>query len=99
MVPCLSPERLTSRKIFTGAIDRYGTPASVLTDNGCIYTAKHRGGKVVMQTLTEALGVTYKHSSPGLGAEHARTPSSCSSPTSTYVSSTQPPANSSANSR
>jgi hypothetical protein len=36
----------------------------MLTDNGCIYTAKHRGGKVVMETLTEALGVTYKHSSP-----------------------------------
>ena len=50
--------------IFTAAIERHGTPASVLTDNGCIYTAKHRGGKVVMETLTEALGVTYKHSSP-----------------------------------
>jgi transposase InsO family protein len=50
--------------IFTTAIERYGTPASMLTDNGCIYTAKHRGGKVVMETLTEALGVTYKHSSP-----------------------------------
>ena len=39
-------------------------PASVLTDNGCIYTAKHRGGKVVMETLLETLGVTYKHSRP-----------------------------------
>jgi len=37
---------------------------SVLTDNGCIYTAAHRGGKVVMETLLETLGVTYKHSSP-----------------------------------
>ena len=51
-------------EIFTTAIERHGTPASVLTDNGCIYTAKHRGGKVVMETLTEALGVTYKHSQP-----------------------------------
>jgi transposase InsO family protein len=50
--------------IFTAAIERYGAPASVLTDNGCIYTAKYRGGKVVMETLTEALGITYKHSSP-----------------------------------
>jgi transposase InsO family protein len=50
--------------IFTAAIEHHGTPASVLTDNGCIYTAKHRGGKVVMETLTEALGITYKHSSP-----------------------------------
>ena len=51
-------------EIFTSAIERHGAPASILTDNGCIYTAKHRGGKVVMETLTEALGVTYKHSSP-----------------------------------
>jgi hypothetical protein len=51
-------------EIFTGAIERYGTPASMLTDMACVYTAKDRGGKVVMETLTEALGVTYKHSSP-----------------------------------
>lgn len=50
--------------IFITASQRYGTPASVLTDNGCIYTAKHRGGKVIMETLLETLGVTYKHSSP-----------------------------------
>jgi transposase InsO family protein len=49
---------------FLAATDRYGLPASVLTDNGCIYTARYRGGKVVMETLLEALGVTYKHSSP-----------------------------------
>jgi transposase InsO family protein len=64
-------------EIFTSAIERHGAPASILTDNGCIYTAKHRGGKVVMETLTEALGVTYKHSSPyhpqtcGKVCEHA----------------------------
>ena len=51
-------------EIFIIAAGRFGTPASVLTDNGCIYTAKHRGGKVVMETLLESLGVTYKHSSP-----------------------------------
>lgn len=50
--------------VFTHAIETHGIPASVLTDNGCIYTAKHRGGKVVMETLLPALGVTYKHSSP-----------------------------------
>jgi transposase InsO family protein len=51
-------------EIFIAAAQRHGTPASVLTDNGCIYTAKHRGGKVVMETLLETLGVVYKHSSP-----------------------------------
>lgn len=50
--------------VFTQATHKYGVPASVLTDNGCIYTAKHRGGKVVMETLLATLGVTYKHSSP-----------------------------------
>ena len=51
-------------EIFTQAVASYGIPAAVLTDNGCIYTAKHRNGKVVMETLLESLGVTYKHSSP-----------------------------------
>jgi transposase InsO family protein len=51
-------------EIFIDAAQRHGTPASVLTDNGCVYTAKHRGGKVMMETLLETLGVTYKHSRP-----------------------------------
>lgn len=51
-------------EIFIAAAQRHGTPASVLSDNGCIYTAKHRGGKVVMETLLETLGVAYKHSRP-----------------------------------
>jgi len=51
-------------EIFLAAAQRHGTSASVLSDNGCIYTAKHRGGKVIMETLLEALGVTYKHSRP-----------------------------------
>lgn len=50
--------------IFTAAVARHGIPASVLSDNGCIYTAKHRGGKVVMETLLATMGVTYKHSRP-----------------------------------
>lgn len=51
-------------EIFIAAAQRHGTPASVLSDNGCIYTAKHRGGKVMMETLLETLGVVYKHSRP-----------------------------------
>jgi hypothetical protein len=50
--------------VFLTATGHYGMPASVLTDNGCIYTARYRGGKVVMETLLPALGITYKHSSP-----------------------------------
>jgi len=50
--------------IFQAARSAYGTPASMLTDNGCIYTAKHRGGKAALETELERLGVTFKHSRP-----------------------------------
>jgi len=51
-------------RIFQDARLRYGAPASVLTDNGCIYTATHRGGKVVLQTELERLGIRHKHARP-----------------------------------
>jgi hypothetical protein len=35
-------------EIFSAAPQRHGTPASVLINNGCTYTAAHRVGKVVM---------------------------------------------------
>ena len=50
--------------IFQDARARLGTPASILTDNGCIFTARHRGGKVVLETECERLGVLTKRSSP-----------------------------------
>ncbi len=51
-------------QVFQEARAQYGTPAAVLTDNGCIFTAEHRGGKVVLQTELERLGVRHKHSRP-----------------------------------
>ena len=51
-------------RIFQAARMRHGTPAAVLTDNGCIFTAEHRGGKAVLQTELERLGVRLKHSHP-----------------------------------
>ena len=51
-------------QIFQEARRRHGTPASVLTDNGCIFTASHRGGKVVLETELERLGVRHKRSRP-----------------------------------
>jgi transposase InsO family protein len=50
--------------IFQQARARHGTPAAVLTDNGCIYTARHRNGKVVLETELERLRVVHKHSRP-----------------------------------
>lgn len=51
-------------KIFSEARTRYGTPASVLTDNGCIYTGKYRMGKVALERELERLGVQKKNSRP-----------------------------------
>ena len=42
----------------------WGFPASVLTDNGCIYTAWHRGGSCAMESEMLSLGIIYKHSKP-----------------------------------
>jgi transposase InsO family protein len=51
-------------RIFQAARQQYGAPASVLTDNGCIFTAEHRGGKVVLETELERLGIQHKRSRP-----------------------------------
>ncbi len=50
--------------VFAQARGRYGTPQALLTDNGCIFTAEHRGGKVLLQTELDALGVQHKHARP-----------------------------------
>ena len=51
-------------RIFQQARTQYGTPAAVLTDNGAIYTAGPCGGKVVLETELERLGIRSKHSQP-----------------------------------
>lgn len=49
---------------FRKAAARWGHPASVLTDNGCIYTAAHRNGRGAMETELLNLGIVFKHSRP-----------------------------------
>jgi len=49
---------------FYKAAARWGFPESVLTDNGCIYTAAYRGGRCGMETELAALGIVYKHGKP-----------------------------------
>lgn len=51
-------------EIFTTARNLHGTPASVLTDNGAVYTARYRNGTTAFETELAALGVTHKHSAP-----------------------------------
>jgi len=52
---------------FTAAAETHGVPASVLTDNGLIYTTRFAGvggGRNRFETLLADLGVTHKHSAP-----------------------------------
>jgi transposase InsO family protein len=51
-------------EIFREAGSRWGFPAALLTDNGCVYTTWHRGGPNVMQTELLAAGIDYRHSRP-----------------------------------
>ena len=56
-----SPDVVAS--LYTaGAI--WGLPASLLTDNGAIYTASYRGGYSALESELFHLGITYKHSRP-----------------------------------
>jgi transposase InsO family protein len=51
-------------ELFREAGARWGFPAALLTDNGCVYTTWHRGGPNLMQTELLARGIEYRHSSP-----------------------------------
>ncbi len=42
----------------------HGYPAALLTDNGAVYSGKSRGGKVLLETELERLGIVLKHSTP-----------------------------------
>jgi transposase InsO family protein len=50
---------------FRIAFRRHGIPASVLTDNGAIFTGKpRRGGRVALEIELDLLGVRFHHSRP-----------------------------------
>ncbi|MGH9252199.1 MAG: IS481 family transposase [Acidimicrobiales bacterium] len=50
---------------FQDAFLRWGIPASVLTDNGAVFTGKHRGGgRVALEIELGRLGVRFDHSRP-----------------------------------
>jgi transposase InsO family protein len=52
------------RRLFAQTCALYGTPASVLTDNGAIYNAGARGGRTGFESDLITAGVLYKHSRP-----------------------------------
>lgn len=50
--------------VFHKAAELHGLPASLLSDNGAVFTATPRKGKVLLQTELERLGITSKNSRP-----------------------------------
>ena len=58
---------LAVRGCFRTAFARHGLPASVLTDNGMVFTTRHAtgpGGRTALQTELAALGIAFKNSRP-----------------------------------
>jgi transposase InsO family protein len=50
--------------VFHKAAELHGLPASLLSDNGAVFTATPRKGKVLLQTELERLQITSKNSRP-----------------------------------
>jgi hypothetical protein len=50
--------------VFHKTAELHGLPASLLTDNGAVFTGFYRGGKVLLESELERLGVTFKNSRP-----------------------------------
>jgi len=50
--------------VFTDAAVIWGHPAAVLTDNGCVYPAAHRGGRAALESELLAPGAVFNHSRP-----------------------------------
>jgi len=51
-------------RIFYDAAATWGLPASVLSDNGAIYTAAYRGSATGLEIDLARLGITFKHGKP-----------------------------------
>jgi transposase InsO family protein len=51
-------------ELFHSVSRRFGLPASLLSDNAAVFTARSRGGKVLLELELERLGVQVKHSTP-----------------------------------
>jgi transposase InsO family protein len=49
---------------FHRAAELHGVPASLLSDNGAVFTGSYRGGKVLLEYELERLGVEFKNSRP-----------------------------------
>ena len=50
--------------VFHSATNTFGLPASLLSDNGRIFTARSIRAKVLLESELERLGIVFKHSTP-----------------------------------
>jgi transposase InsO family protein len=51
-------------RTFLAAVEAHGAPAGLLTDNGAVFAGRPRGGKVLLESELERLGIVAKHSTP-----------------------------------
>lgn len=50
--------------VLHSASDKFGLPASLLSDNAAIFTGRSRRGKVLLELELERLSIVFKHSTP-----------------------------------
>jgi transposase InsO family protein len=67
LLSCTAHPRVTGPTVITtflATISRYGPPASTLTDNGVVYTARFVGGSNGFEYLLRQLNITQKNGHP-----------------------------------
>ena len=68
LLSCTAHEPVTGDDVvttFLTATHQHGVPASTLTDNGRVYTARFGGGRNAFEHLLPILGIKQKNGSPG----------------------------------
>ena len=67
LLSCTAHRPVTGRTVvdtFLTTVDTYGPPASTLTDNGRVYTARHGGGRNQFEYVLAALNIRQKNGAP-----------------------------------
>lgn len=67
LLSCTAHDRVTGPDVittFTATAETHGLPASTLTDNGLVYTARFRGSRNGFEYLLAALGIQQKNGHP-----------------------------------
>ncbi|WP_431800390.1 IS481 family transposase [Microbacterium kunmingense] len=67
LLSCTAHRPVTGKSVvdtFLTTIDIYGPPASTLTDNGRVYTARHGGGRNEFEYVLAALNIRQKNGAP-----------------------------------